>query len=314
MININSKIFVAGHKGLVGSAIIRKLKEKKFQNILVRDKSRLDLTDQTQVFKFLKKEKPKFIFIAAAKVGGIYSNNKFKAEYIYNNLSIQTNIIHSAYLCNIKDLIFLGSSCVYPRLCKQPIKESYLMSGKLEKTNDAYAIAKIAGIKMCESYNEQYKTNYKCLMPTNTFGPNDNYDNLNSHFLPALIKKVHNLKKKKNKFLILWGDGKAKREVIYVDDIANACIYFMNKKLKETLINIGTGKDYSIKNYAKLILRLVMPGQKIQIKYDLSKPSGTPKKVLDVSLAKSYGWVYKSTLRDSLYKTYQDFTKSKNIT
>jgi len=314
MININSKIFVAGHKGLVGSAIIRKLKEKKFQNILVRDKSRLDLTDQTQVFKFLKKEKPKFIFIAAAKVGGIYSNNKFKAEYIYNNLSIQTNIIHSAYLCNIKDLIFLGSSCVYPRLCKQPIKESYLMSGKLEKTNDAYAIAKIAGIKMCESYNEQYKTNYKCLMPTNTFGPNDNYDNLNSHFLPALIKKVHNLKKKKKKFLILWGDGKAKREVIYVDDIANACIYFMNKKLKETLINIGTGKDYSIKNYAKLILRLVMPGQKIQIKYDLSKPSGTPKKVLDVSLAKSYGWVYKSTLRDSLYKTYQDFTKSKNIT
>jgi len=314
MININSKIFVAGHKGLVGSAIIRKLKEKKFQNILVRDKSRLDLTDQTQVFKFLKKEKPKFIFIAAAKVGGIYSNNKFKAEYIYNNLSIQTNIIHSAYLCNIKDLIFLGSSCVYPRLCKQPIKESYLMSGKLEKTNDAYAIAKIAGIKMCESYNEQYKTNYKCLMPTNTFGPNDNYDNLNSHFLPTLIKKVHNLKKKKNKFLILWGDGKAKREVIYVDDIANACIYFMNKKLKETLINIGTGKDYSIKNYAKLILRLVMPGQKIQIKYDLSKPSGTPKKVLDVSLAKSYGWVYKSTLRDSLYKTYQDFTKSKNIT
>jgi len=314
MININSKIFVAGHKGLVGSAIIRKLKEKKFQNILVRDKSRLDLTDQTQVFKFLKKEKPKFIFIAAAKVGGIYSNNKFKAEYIYNNLSIQTNIIHSAYLCNIKDLIFLGSSCVYPRLCKQPIKESYLMSGKLEKTNDAYAIAKIAGIKMCESYNEQYKTNYKCLMPTNTFGPNDNYDNLNSHFLQALIKKVHNLKKKKNKFLILWGDGKAKREVIYVDDIANACIYFMNKKLKETLINIGTGKDYSIKNYAKLILRLVMPGQKIQIKYDLSKPSGTPKKVLDVSLAKSYGWVYKSTLRDSLYKTYQDFTKSKNIT
>ena len=197
MININSKIFVAGHKGLVGSAIIRKLKEKKFQNILVRDKSRLDLTDQTQVFKFLKKEKPKFIFIAAAKVGGIYSNNKFKAEYIYNNLSIQTNIIHSAYLCNIKDLIFLGSSCVYPKLCKQPIKESYLMSGKLEKTNDAYAIAKIAGIKMCESYNEQYKTNYKCLMPTNTFGPNDNYDNLNSHFLPALIKKVHNLKKKK---------------------------------------------------------------------------------------------------------------------
>ena len=196
MINANSKIFVAGHKGLVGSAIVRKLKEKNFKNILIREKSRLDLTDQREVLKFLKKEKPEFIFIAAAKVGGIYSNNKFKAEYIYNNLAIQINIIHSAYLSNIKDLIFLGSSCVYPRLCKQPIKENYLMNGQLEKTNDAYAIAKIAGIKMCQSYNEQYKTNYKCLMPTNTFGPNDNYNELNSHFLPALIKKVYNLKRK----------------------------------------------------------------------------------------------------------------------
>ena len=311
MININSKIFVAGHKGLDGSAILRKLKEKKFKNILTREKSRLDLTNQNQVLKFLKKEKPKFIFIAAAKVGGIYSNNKFKADYIYNNLAIQTNIIHSAYLCNIKDLIFLGSSCVYPRLCKQPIKESYLMSGQLEKTNDAYSIAKIAGIKMCESYNEQYKTNYKCLMPTNTFGPNDNYDDLNSHFLPALIKKVHNLKNKKKKILILWGNGKVKREAIYVNDIADACIYFMNKKLKETFINIGTGKDYSIRDYAKLILKLVMPGQKIKIKYDLSKPNGTPKKVLDVSLAKSYGWVYKHSLKDALHKTYRDFTRLK---
>ena len=311
MINTNSKIFVAGHKGLVGSAIVRKLKKKNFKNILIREKSKLDLTNQNQVLKFLKKEKPKFIFIAAAKVGGIYSNNKFKADYIYNNLAIQTNIIHSAYLCNIKDLIFLGSSCVYPRLCKQPIKESYLMSGQLEKTNDAYAIAKIAGIKMCESYNEQYKTNYKCLMPTNTFGPNDNYDDLNSHFLPALIKKVHNLKKNKNKILTLWGNGKAKREAIYVDDIADACIYFMNKKIKETFINVGTGKDYSIIEYAKLILKLATPDQKIKIKYDLSKPNGTPKKVLDVSLAKSYGWVYKHSLKDALHKTYRDFTRLK---
>tara|TARA_B100000780_G_scaffold266744_1_gene223189 strand:- start:119 stop:1063 length:945 start_codon:yes stop_codon:yes gene_type:complete len=311
MINTNSKIFVAGHKGLVGSAIVRKLKKKNFKNILIREKSKLDLTDQNQVLKFLKKEKPKFIFIAAAKVGGIYSNNKFKAEYIYNNLAIQTNIIHSAYLSNIKDLIFLGSSCVYPRLCKQPIKESYLMNGQLEKTNDAYAIAKIAGIKMCESYNEQYKTNYKCLMPTNTFGPNDNYDDLNSHFLPALIKKVHNLKDNKKNVLTLWGNGKAKREVIYVDDIADACIYFMNKKLKETFINIGTGKDYSILNYAKLILKLVVPDKNIKIKYDLSKPNGTPKKVLDVSLARSYGWSYKNTLKEALYKTYKDFIKLK---
>ena len=311
MINTNSKIFVAGHKGLVGSAIVRKLKEKNFKNILIREKSRLDLTDQRQVLKFLKKEKPEFIFIAAAKVGGIYSNNKFKAEYIYNNLAIQINIIHSAYLSNIKDLIFLGSSCVYPRLCKQPIKESYLMNGQLEKTNDAYAIAKIAGIKMCQSYNEQYKTNYKCLMPTNTFGPNDSYNELNSHFLPALIKKVHNLKNNKRSTLTLWGNGKAKREAIYVDDIADACIYFMNKQLKETFINIGTGKDYSILDYAKLILKLVVPDKKIKIKYDLSKPNGTPKKVLDVSLAKSYGWSYKNTLKEALYKTYKDFSKLK---
>ena len=311
MINTNSKIFVAGHKGLVGSAIVRKLKEKNFKNILIREKSRLDLTDQRQVLKFLKKEKPEFIFLAAAKVGGIYSNNKFKAEYIYNNLAIQINIIHSAYLSNIKDLIFLGSSCVYPRLCKQPIKESYLMNGQLEKTNDAYAIAKIAGIKMCQSYNEQYKTNYKCLMPTNTFGPNDNYNELNSHFLPALIKKVHNLKNNKKSILTLWGNGKAKREVIYVDDIADACVYFMNKKLKETFINIGTGKDYPILDYAKLILKLVVPNKKIKIRYDLSKPNGTPKKVLDVSLAKSYGWSYKNTLKEALYKTYKDFSKLK---
>ena len=311
MINTNSKIFVAGHKGLVGSAIVRKLKEKNFKNILIREKSRLDLTDQRQVLKFLKKEKPEFIFLAAAKVGGIYSNNKFKAEYIYNNLAIQINIIHSAYLSNIKDLIFLGSSCVYPRLCKQPIKESYLMNGQLEKTNDAYAIAKIAGIKMCQSYNEQYKTNYKCLMPTNTFGPNDNYNELNSHFLPALIKKVHNLKNNKKSILTLWGNGKAKREAIYVDDIADACVYFMNKKLKETFINIGTGKDYPILDYAKLILKLVVPNKKIKIRYDLSKPNGTPKKVLDVSLAKSYGWSYKNTLKEALYKTYKDFSKLK---
>ena len=311
MINTNSKIFVAGHKGLVGSAIVRKLKEKNFKNILIREKSRLDLTDQRQVLKFLKKEKPEFIFLAAAKVGGIYSNNKFKAEYIYNNLAIQINIIHSAYLSNIKDLIFLGSSCVYPRLCKQPIKERYLMNGQLEKTNDAYAIAKIAGIKMCQSYNEQYKTNYKCLMPTNTFGPNDNYNELNSHFLPALIKKAHNLKYNKKSTLTLWGNGKVKREAIYVDDIADACIYFMNKKLKETFINIGTGKDYSILDYAKLIIKLVVPDKKIKIKYDLSKPNGTPRKVLDVSLAKSYGWSYKNTLKEALYKTYKDFSKLK---
>jgi len=232
--NHNSKIFVAGHNGLVGSAIIRELKKKKFNNIITATRNKLELTNQQKVLKFLKKEKPNFIIIAAAKVGGIYSNNKYKAQFIYENLMIQSNLIHSAYLCKIKNLLFLGSSCIYPRECKQPIKEEYLLSGKLEKTNDAYAIAKIAGIKMCQSYNEQYKTNYKCLMPTNTFGPNDNYHPLNSHFVPSLIRKIHEAKIKNKDHIVVWGNGKAKRELLYVDELANACIYFMDKKTKHS--------------------------------------------------------------------------------
>ena len=310
MNNIKSKIFLAGHKGLVGSSILRKLREKKYKNIITATRSELDLTNQKKVLSFIKKNKPNFIFIAAAKVGGIYSNNKYKGEFIYNNILIQTNLIHSAYLCGIKNLIFLGSSCVYPRLCKQPIKESYLLNGQLEKTNDAYAIAKIAGIKMCESYNEQYKTNYKCLMPTNTFGPNDNYHELNSHFFPSLIRKAHEIKVKKKNNLILWGNGLAKREIIYVDDLADACIFFMNKKTAHTLINIGTGKDYSIKEYAKRILKLIVPNKKITIKYDRSKPNGTPRKILDVSLAKNYGWSAKTDLKDAVLKTYESYKKN----
>ena len=309
MINLQSKIYVAGHKGLVGSAIIRQLKKEGYKKIIFADRSKIDLTNQLKVLKFLKRKKPDFIFIAAAKVGGIYSNNKYKAQFIYENLSIQSNLIHSAYSCGIKNLISLGSSCVYPRKCKQPIKESYLLDGKLESTNDAYAIAKIAGIKMCQSYNEQYKTNYKCLMPTNTFGPNDNYDSLNSHFFPALIKKIHKIKKSKKKFLVLWGNGKAKRELIHVDDLAKACVYFMKRKTQHTLINIGTGKDYSIKYYANLILKLIMPNKKIAIKYDKSKPNGTPRKVLDVSLAKKYGWHSSMNLKDAIIKTHNSYLK-----
>jgi GDP-L-fucose synthase len=312
MINLQSKIYVAGHKGLVGSAIVRQLKKKGYKKIIFVDRSKLDLTNQLKVLKFLKRKKPDFIFIAAAKVGGIYSNNKYKAQFIYENLSILTNLIHSAYLCGIKNLICLGSSCAYPRKCKQPIKESYLLDGKLESTNDAYAVAKIAGIKMCQSYNEQYKTNYKCLMPTNTFGFNDNYDNLNSHFFPALIKKVHKVKKSKKNFLTLWGNGKAKREVIHVDDLAKACVYFMKRKTKHTLINIGSGKDYSIKYYANLILKLIMPNKKIIIKYDKSKPNGTPRKVLDVSLAKQYGWHSSANLKEAIIKTYSSYLKEIN--
>ena len=311
MINLNSKIYIAGHKGLVGSAIFRQLKKKGYKKILIADKSKLDLTNQSKVYNFLKKEKPKFIFIAAAKVGGIYSNSNYPAEFIHNNLIIQNNIIHSAYLCNIKDLIFLGSSCVYPKLCKQPIKEDYLLNGPLEKTNEAYAVAKIAGIKMCESYNLQFKTNYKCLMPTNTFGPNDNYDALNSHFFPSLIKKIHEIKIKGKKELTIWGDGSPKREVVYVDDIADACIYFMKKRFKQTILNIGTGKDRSIEQYAKIILNLILPDKKIKIKYDKSKPNGTPRKVMDVSLAKKYGWKSKTDLKDAINMTYNDYL-SKN--
>ena len=311
MVKKNSKIFVAGHKGLVGSAIVRKLKENGYYRILTIEKKKLDLTDQASVYNYLKKNKPDFIFIAAAKVGGIFSNNKFKADFIYSNLSIQSNIIHGAYKCKIKNLIFLGSSCVYPRDCRQPIKENYLLDGKLEKTNEPYAVAKIAGIKMCESYNYQYKTNYKCLMPTNTFGPNDNYHPLNSHFFPSLIRKIHFLKKKGGKKLLIWGDGTPKRELIYVDDLADACVYFMKKKTNETIINIGTGKDFSIKQYAKIFLDTIYPNSNVAILYDKSKPNGTPRKVMNVNLAKKYGWKAKTNIKKAINITYKDFVDRK---
>ena len=311
MINKNSKIFVAGHNGLVGSAIVRKLKNKGYKKIITETKFNLDLTNQIKVFNFFKKKKPDFIFIAAAKVGGIYSNNKYKADFIYSNLSIQNNIIHSAFRCKIKNLIFLGSSCVYPRLCRQPIKENYLLNGELEKTNEPYAIAKIAGIKMCESYNYQYRTNYRCLMPTNTFGPNDNYDSLNSHFFPSLIKKIHKIKKENKNKLIVWGDGTPKRELIYVDDVADACVHFMKKKTKEVTINIGTGKDYSIQQYAKILLKIIYPEKKVKIVFDKSKPNGTPRKVLDISLAKKYGWRAQTNVKEAIKITYRDFLSKK---
>ena len=314
MINLNSKIYVAGHNGLVGSAIVRKLKKNGYRKIILASRKKLDLTNQSAVIRFLKKIKADFIFLAAAKVGGVHSNNTYKAEYLYENLAIQSNVINGAYLSGVKNLIFLGSSCIYPKKSKQPIKESYLLKGELEPTNDAYALAKIAGIKMCENYNLQYKTSYKSLMPTNTFGPNDNYDELNSHFFPALIKKIDKLKTSKKNSLILWGNGKAKREVIHVDDIADACVYFMNKKKIPNLINIGTGKDYSIEYYAKLIAKIILPKKKINIRYDLSKPNGIKRKVMDVSLAKKYGWKYKVNLEEAILSTYRSFkTENKKI-
>ncbi len=307
MISKNSKIFVTGHMGLVGSALLRRLKKSGFRNVITVDKKKLDLRDQKKVYKFLKSKKIDAVINAAAKVGGIHANDVYKAQFIYDNLIIQTNIIHGCLLAKINNLIFLGSSCVYPRNCNQPIKESYLLNGSLEKTNEPYAIAKIAGIKMCESYNFQYKTNYKCLMPCNTFGPNDNYDNLNSHFLPALIKKIHSVRSKKNKIVKVWGSGKPMREVIYVDDIAEACIFFLKKKTKESLINVGSSYEKSILDYAKSISKILKINAKF--KTDMNKPDGTPRKILDNSLAKKYGWKSKYDFKNAIQKTYEDFLK-----
>ncbi len=309
-INKNSKIYVAGHKGLVGSAIVRRLKFNNYKNILTVDRKYLDLSDQKKVYQFLRKNKPKAIIIAAAKVGGIAANNKYRADFIHENLIIQSNLIHGAFLNKINNLIFLGSSCVYPRNCKQPIKEEYLLKGGLEYTNEPYAIAKIAGIKMCENYNLQYKTNYKSLMPTNTYGPGDNYNSETSHFFSAIIKKVYEAKIKNKKTITLWGTGKVKRELIYVDDLADACIFFMLKKTKETLINIGSGKDFTIKEYANFIIKSL--NLNIKIKYDKSKPNGTPRKLLDISLAKKYGWFPKISLKEGFIRAYTSFVSSIN--
>ena len=303
----NSKIFVAGHNGLVGSAILRRLSFYGYKNILTISKKKLDLRNQSLVEKFFKKNKPDVVINAAATVGGIYANNLYRANFIYNNLTVQNNIIHTSYLNNVKNLIFLGSSCVYPKNCKQPIKEKYLLNGKLEKTNEPYAIAKIAGIKMCESYNSQYGTNYKCLMPTNTYGPNDNYNLVTSHFYPALISKIISAKKNKKKSIVIWGNGMAKRELMYVDDLADACIFFMNKKTKEGLINIGSGTEKTIKGFARFIMNKL--NVKIKINFDKLKPNGTKRKILDSSIAKKYGWKSKVDLDQGFKKVYDAFVK-----
>jgi GDP-L-fucose synthase len=305
MINKKSKIFVTGHKGLVGSSVVRRLNYYGYKNILTSDKKKLDLRNQQQVFDYFKKKKIDAVINAAGKVGGIYANNNYKANFIYDNLAIQNNVIHACYQNKIKSLIFLGSSCIYPRNSKQPIREKYLLTGELEKTNEPYAVAKIAGIKMCESYNFQYKTNYKCLMPCNLYGPNDNYNLKTSHFFPALIVKAIQAKKNKNKNIILWGNGKAKRELMYVDDIADACIYFMNKKTKESLINVGAGYDTSILNYAKFILKKLNLSCKIVL--DKSKSDGTPRKIIDSSIANKYGWFPKIDLNTGFDRTLRNY-------
>lgn len=306
-----SRIFVAGHKGLVGSAILNKLKKENYKKIIFEDKKNLDLRNQSQVFDFFKKKKIDYVINAAAKVGGIYANNKYRADYIYENLLIQNNIIGASQKFKIKGLIFLGSSCIYPRLSDQPIKESYLLNGTLEPTNEPYAVAKIAGIKLCESFNNQYKTNFKCLMPSNIYGPNDNFNLQTSHFLPALIRKISEAKKKKLKNINIWGTGKPKRELLFSDDLADACIFFLKKKTKHSLINIGTDDEYSITEYAKEIFKLANFFPKID--YDKSKPDGMYRKKLDTSIANSYGWKPKTKLSEGLEITFDFYEKTKNI-
>jgi len=311
MIKKNDKIFLAGHRGLVGSAILRSLKKNGYKKIITKDRKNLDLFDQKKVQNFLKLTKPKLVIIAAARVGGIKANNIFRADFIRQNLQIQTNLIHGSHLSNINNLIFLGSSCVYPKSSKLPIREDYLLSGKLEPTNEPYAIAKIAGIKMCESYNIQYKRNYISLMPTNTFGPGDNYNLNSSHFIPAVLRKIYEAKVNNKKFIYLWGTGKPKREIIYVDDLASAVIYFMNIKTKHSLINIGTSRDYSIKYIANKIIKIL--GINIKVKFDNKKKfDGVYSKVLDTSVARKYGWKPKSEFKNAILKTYKDFVKNYN--
>jgi GDP-L-fucose synthase len=304
-VNKKSKIFIAGHNGMVGSAIKRKFENKGFKKILTISKKKLDLLDQKKVLKFLKTNKPELVILAAARVGGIIANRSFKSQFIFENLQIQNNIIHGSYKAGIKNLIFLGSSCIYPKFSKQPIKEKYILTGELEQTNDAYAIAKIAGIMMCKNYSRSYGLNYKSLMPSNMYGPNDNYDLRNSHFFPALIRKIYEAKIYNKKTVKVWGSGKVLRELLYVNDFADAVLFFMNKNIKENFINIGSGKDYTIDWYVKFIMKQLKV--KLKVAYDKTKPDGVPRKLLDISLAKKYGWKSKTSLTDGLFETLEDF-------
>jgi GDP-L-fucose synthase len=302
-----SKIYVAGHRGMVGSAIVRKLTSLGYTNLLTRTSAELDLRNQQQVADFFDVEKPEFVFLAAAKVGGIVANSTYRADFLYENLAIQNNIIHGSYLNKVKKLMFLGSSCIYPKLAPQPLKESYLLSGYLEPTNEPYAIAKIAGIKMCEAYRAQYGCNFISVMPTNLYGTNDNYDLLNSHVLPAMIRKFHEAKDKGASEMTLWGTGSPMREFLHADDLAEACLFLMENYNESELVNIGTGEDVTNKNLAALVKQIV--GFKGEIIWDTSKPDGTPRKLMDVSKLHGLGWHHKIALEDGIKLAYQDFLK-----
>ena len=301
------RIYVAGHQGLVGSAILRQLQAQGYQNIIIIPREELDLLEQEEVYRFFAREEPQYVFLAAARVGGIEANRSFPAQFIRENLLIQSHVIDAAFNYGVKKLLFLGSSCIYPALAPQPIKEEYLLSGRLEETNEAYAIAKIAGIKMCQAYNRQYGANYISVMPTNLYGPGDNFDLNTSHVLPALIRKFHEAKIRQDKEVVVWGTGKPRREFLHVDDLASACIFLMHNYDQSEIINIGTGKDISIADLASLVKNIV--GYEGKIVYDHSKPDGTPRKLLDVSKITALGWQPQITLRQGIESTYRWFTE-----
>lgn len=305
--NLDSRIFVAGHNGMVGSAIARRLEQLGYKNIITADRRETDLKSQAETNRFFELTKPEYVFLAAAKVGGIHANQTYKASFSYDNLMIQSNVIEAARFHGTKKLLFLGSSCIYPKMCPQPIKEEYLMTGALEPTNDAYAIAKIAGIKLCQSYNEQYGTNFISAMPTNLYGPNDSYDLDNSHVLPAMIRKFHEAKLEGKDSVEIWGTGTPKREFLYVDDLADACVFLMNAYSGSEIVNIGTGEDVTIADLATAVSIAV--GYEGGIHFNTGMPDGTPRKLLDVSKLERIGWKYKTSLKEGIEKTYKDYVK-----
>ena len=305
--NKSSRIYVAGHRGLVGSAICRRLDAEGFTHLLTRRSDELDLTRQAEVEAFFQREKPDYVFLSAAKVGGILANNTYPADFIYKNIMIQSNIIHASYANGVRKLLFLGSSCIYPKFAPQPMKEEYLLTGELEPTNEPYAVAKIAGIKMCQAYNSQYKTNFISVMPTNLYGPGDNFDLETSHVLPALIRKFHEAKTGQSSSVTIWGTGTPKREFLYIDDLADACVFLMNNYDAAGIVNIGVGDDISINELARLVKRIM--GYAGEIVYDSSKPDGTPRKLLDVSRLNSLGWKAKISLEEGIARTYEWYVK-----
>ena len=305
MIEKNAKIYVAGHRGMVGSAIVRALKNKGYTNIITRTSKELDLRRQIDVEEFFAKEKPDYVFLAAAKVGGILANNEAPADFMYDNMILEMNVIHEAYKNKVKKLMFLGSSCIYPRRAPQPMKEDCLLTSELEKTNEAYALAKISGLKYCEYLNRQYGTDFISVMPTNLYGPNDNYHPEHSHVLPALIRRFHEAKENNLNEVVIWGTGTPLREFLYVDDLADACVYLMNTYSGNETVNLGTGKELSIKELAELVKKVV--GFKGNITFDTTKPDGTPRKLLDVSKLEKLGWKYKTELEDGIKLAYEDF-------